>query len=212
MRAEVKVATMLVKHNIPLAVSDELTPLFRDIFPDSEIAKAFSSRRTKTACIINGAIAPMYQKTLVECMRNGPYSIATDGSSDSGVEKMNPITVKIFDINRGVATTQFLDMCMSSVLTDEGIFSKIQEVLDKHDILWDNCVGMGLDNTSVNLGCHNSIKTRIKSKNPAVYVMGCPCHIVHNIAGKASDAFEGVSIHFMLPSCIIFIIFIGFWI
>ena len=40
-RAEVKVATMLVKHNIPLNLADELTPLFHEIFPDSEIAKSF---------------------------------------------------------------------------------------------------------------------------------------------------------------------------
>ena len=30
-RAEVKIATMFVQHNIPLALADELTPLFRDI-------------------------------------------------------------------------------------------------------------------------------------------------------------------------------------
>lgn len=67
MHTEVKVATMLVQHNIPLA-SDELTPLFHDIFPDSEIAKQFSSKRTKTACIINGAIASFYQQMLVDFM------------------------------------------------------------------------------------------------------------------------------------------------
>ena len=39
MRAEVKVATLLVQHNILLALADELTPLFRDVFPDSQIAK-----------------------------------------------------------------------------------------------------------------------------------------------------------------------------
>ena len=55
-----------------------------------------------------------------------------------------------------------------------------------------NCVGVGLDNTSVNMGCRNSIKTRIVKENPAVYVMGCPCHIVHNMVGKAGDAFEEV--------------------
>ena len=59
MRAEVKVASMLAQHvNILIALADELTPLFRDVFSDSEIAKNFSSRRTKTACIINGAVAP----------------------------------------------------------------------------------------------------------------------------------------------------------
>ena len=69
MRAEVKVVSGLVQHNIPIALADELTPLFRDVFSGSEIsAKNFSSRRTKTVCIINGAIAPFYQKRLVEHM------------------------------------------------------------------------------------------------------------------------------------------------
>ena len=27
--------------------------------------------------------------------------------------------------------------------------------------------------------------------------MGCPCHIVHNIAGKGSSAFEAVSLHIL---------------
>ena len=39
-RAEVKVCTVLAHHNIPIAVSDHLSPLFKDIFPDSQIAKA----------------------------------------------------------------------------------------------------------------------------------------------------------------------------
>ncbi len=44
------------------------------------------------------------------------------------------------------------------------------------------------------MGCRNSIKTRILGENRATYVMGCPCHIVHNTAGKAADAFEAVSV------------------
>ena len=191
-RAEVKVVTMLVQHNIPLASADELTPLFHDVFPDSEIAKNFSSRRTKTACIINGVIAPFFQQLLVESMKSDPFAIAIDGSSDTGIEKMNPLTVRVFDKTRHVVTTQFLDMCLSSSSTAEGIFGKIDDVLSKHGISWSKCVGIGLDNTSVNMGCRNSIKTRIVQKNPAVYVMGCPCHIVHNAAGKAGTAFEEV--------------------
>jgi hypothetical protein len=197
MRAEVKVATMLVQHNIPLAVADELTPLFQDIFSDSEIAKNYSSRRTKTACIINGAVAPFFQQSLVEHVKNNPFSIAIDGSSDNAVEKMNPLTVRIFYVNRGNVCTQFLDMCMSSSSTAEGIFSKMEDAFTTHDISWNNCVGLGVDNTSVNMGCRNSIKTRVLEKNPAIYIMGCPCHIVHNTALKAAQAFEEVSRMFM---------------
>ena len=43
MRAEVKVATM--QNNVPLALSDELTLLFRDIFSDSEIARRYASKQ-----------------------------------------------------------------------------------------------------------------------------------------------------------------------
>ena len=192
MRAEVKVATMLVQNNVPLALADELTLLFRDIFSDSEIARRYASRQTKTACIINGAVAPYYQQQLIANMKEGPYALSIDGSTDTGVEKMNPLTARIFDSDHGVVTTQFLDMCMSSSSTAEGIFSKMQEALSKHEIPWDNCVGIGLDNTSVNMGCTNSIKTRVLSVNAAVSVVGCPCHIVHNIAGKAGEAYEKV--------------------
>ena len=184
---------MLAQHNIPIALSDELTPLFHDIFPDSEIAKRYASRQTKTACLINRAIAPFFCQKLVTTMKTTPFSVAIDGSSDTGKEKMNPLTIRTYDDSPGIVHTQFLDMCMSSDATAEGIFSKMQEALDKHEISWNNCVGISLDNTSVNMGCHNSIRTRVVGANPAAYILGCPCHIVHNIASKANEAFEQVN-------------------
>ena len=82
----------------------------------------------KTACI-NGAIAPSYQQVLVEAMRNGPYSMAI---GDNGVEKMNPLTVRVINADSGMVHTQFLDMCLS-LSTAEGIFSKMQDALDKYE-------------------------------------------------------------------------------
>lgn len=72
----------------------------------------------------------------------------------------------------------------------------MQGILDKYEISWMNCVGIAVDNTSVNMGCKNPFKMRIQGLNAAIYmyIMGCPCHIVHNIAGKASSAFEAVRI------------------
>lgn len=114
MRAEVKIANLLVQHNIPLAVTDHLSPLFKDIFPDSDTARGYSSARTKTSCIINGSLAPHFKAALVEAMKNNPFAIAVDGSNDTGLEKMNPMTVRHFDDTRGEIVTQFLDMCLTS--------------------------------------------------------------------------------------------------
>lgn len=38
----------------------------------------------------------------------------------------------------------------------------------------------------MNIGCRNSIETRAHQQNASI----CPCHMVHNTAFKAADAFE----------------------
>ena len=62
-------------------------------------------------------------------------------------------------------------------------------MLSSNDITWDNCIGIAVDNTSVNVGKRNSIMTRVIQKNGSVYFMGCPCHVIHNTAVKASQSF-----------------------
>lgn len=187
--------------------------MFKDLFPDSPIARGYGSARTKTTCIINGSLSPYFQNNLVESMKSAPFALAIDGSNDNGLEKMNPLTVRIFDLESKKVITNLLDMCLTSgelllfiiihththiytVGTDCGtasnIFAKMEETLQKHHISWEHCIGMSTDNTSVNLGIRNSIMTRVKEKNPAVYFMGCPCHIVHNCALKATEKFAQV--------------------
>lgn len=105
-----------MQHNIPIAVTDHLSPLLKDIFPDSEIAKGYASASTKTTCMINGSLAPHFKSALVTAMRTQAFSIAVDGSNDSGLEKMNPMTVRLYDVNHGKVVTQFLDMCLTKGL------------------------------------------------------------------------------------------------
>ena len=115
-----------------------------------------------------------------------------DGSNDTGLEKMNRITVKLFDVQRGRVVTRFLDICLTSgvqAATAESIFNEMDEVLLNNDIEWNNCVGVGVDNTDVNIGCNNSIMTRIFQKKPNCTFVGCPCHIAHNTAGKAGRSY-----------------------
>ena len=66
----------------------------------------------------------------------------------------------------------------------------MDKVLQDNGVPRQNCVGVGVDNTSVDLGKRNSIMTRAVQKHSVVYFMGCPCHIVHNMA---SEIFTQVS-------------------
>lgn len=129
-------------------------------------------------------------------MKTNPYSLLVDSSNDTGIDELNPLTVRIFDVQRSQVYTHLLDMCTTSGRqcgTAEAIFNKIDSLLTELSIPWSLCVGFGVDNTSVNIGLHNSIMTRVKQKNDSVYFMGCPCHLLHNIGSHASDTFQQVS-------------------
>ena len=78
-----------------------------------------------------------------------------------------------------------------------GVFPKMQDAFTTHAITCNNCVGLGVENTSVNMGCRNSIKTGILNMNPAMYIMRCPCHTVHNVALKAAKVFGDVDMHLL---------------
>jgi len=65
-------------------------------------------------------------------MKATPFCLSIDGSNDTGTEKMNPMTVKIFDVNR--VQHRFLDMCTTTgreTATAETIFNKMDAVLTK---------------------------------------------------------------------------------
>ena len=123
-------------------------------------------------------------------MKANPYSLLIDGSNDTSLEKLNPLTVKIYDSTRKQVCTQLLDMCTTSGRdcgTAATIFNKMDAVLSKYSIPWHNCIGFGVDNTSVNVGLRHSISTLVKEKTSMCYFMGCPCHLIHNIACHSSN-------------------------
>ena len=122
---------LLAQHNVPLALADHLSPMIRDIF-DGDVAKQYACAKTKTACILNGAVAPLLKQELISVMQCMPFSLCVDGSSDTDVCKMNRLTVKIFDIDSSKVAMRFFDMCTTSGTdgaTAEAIFTKINDVI-----------------------------------------------------------------------------------
>ena len=67
-------------------------------------------------------------------------------------------------------------MCLTSASTAEAIFSKINETIQNFDIDWNKCVAFGVDNTSVNMGAHNSIRTRVTQKTQLCTLWGA--HVI----------------------------------
>jgi hypothetical protein len=129
--AELQMAVLTASSNVPLAFHDNLSPTIRRVFPDSKIASKYHSASTKATCMLNETVAPMLIEDLLQSMNLHPFSLSVDGSNDEGLEKINPLTVRIFYINANRIVTRFLDMCTSSSATAEGIFTAIDAKLTK---------------------------------------------------------------------------------
>lgn len=187
-KAELLHTNMIVHHNLPFALADHLSKLYPVMFPDSKIAKKFSCARTKTTQILNGAMMPLIKSYVIGQMKSVPFSLVNDGTSDTGLKKMNAACALIFDVKRSKTVEfKFFDMCSTSgehASKAETLFCSIQNALDKEDITWSNCVSFGVDNCNTNIGSKDSIKTRIHEKNKNCFVAGCSCHLAHLAAGK----------------------------
>jgi len=63
--AEVLFTGFILEYNLPFQAAVHAGPPFRMMFPDSEIAKKYGCAATKTAAIVNFAIAPSLHDPLV---------------------------------------------------------------------------------------------------------------------------------------------------
>jgi len=68
-RAEIKLSAFFANHNIAFQLVDMLTPVLKDIFPDSEIAKGVQLHRKKCTTIINNIIAPVEIEDTIQIIR-----------------------------------------------------------------------------------------------------------------------------------------------
>ena len=133
--------------------------------------------KNKASCILNESHAPRVIQGTALRLRNDFYLLSTDGSNDTGLEKLNPLTVSLYNSSKSRVDTRLLDIRCSSgqnLGTTTTIFQKIDDVMIKTSATLKNCVGFSLDNISANLGICNSIKSRVMLKNNYCYFMGCP--------------------------------------
>ncbi|KAE8297834.1 hypothetical protein D5F01_LYC02305 [Larimichthys crocea] len=74
-RAETLFTNFIVEHNLPLSVADHAGPLFRKMFPDSQIAQQYGCARTKTSAIID-TLSKNDEQIISTRMCQSPFSIA----------------------------------------------------------------------------------------------------------------------------------------
>ena len=140
--------------NIPLAFCDKLPPAIYQSFSDSPTACKYRSQATKATCMLNGAVAQYLLTSLMDAIKVQPFSISTDRSNNTRLDKMNLMIIRIFDINLGRVVNGFLSMCIANGASTEIIYNAMDAILPK--LLdsaepWMHCTSVGVDNTSTDI-------------------------------------------------------------
>ena len=99
-------------------------------------------------------------------MQLSSFALAVDGSNDdTSTGKMNPLLSACLTRSAKLCVHKFW-ICV--YLLPQVLKESFQEwmKLSIHHIGWENCIGMGLDNTSVNIGYRHSMKREFCKKIP----------------------------------------------
>ena len=109
-----------------------------------------------------------------------------DGSNDTGLSKMFPITVWVFDVNFNRVTTKFFDMNLidgTDASTAETMFQSVDNQLNNHDISWDYCLAIGLDNTNVILRITIPLNLELRKRTEVLPWLVAPViyYIMHRV-------------------------------
>lgn len=143
--AEGAFAYHTVNHHLSYKTNDCSSNLYKETFHDSEIAKKFSSARTKTEAIINNVLAPHALDIVIETMKGiSFFGLSTDGSNHNEL-KLFPI------LKAGGLQKKVIELRTTPNETSETISTYIVDTLRKLNLL-SKCIAYSGDNTNANFG------------------------------------------------------------
>jgi hypothetical protein len=189
MKAELMFTEVIIRHNLPLSMSDTASKCFKQMFPDSSIAQKYSCSRTKSRVMVE-ELARDTQRDVSGKMKAWPFSVATDGSNE-GDDKFFPINVNVLSIDGLSVEKHLLSFpSLKEDATGKNIFNLLDKELQHFDIGWEKCMAVGSDNAAVMTGKHKGVIAYCREKNENVFMAGCPCHLLHLAAEKAAKELE----------------------
>nr|XP_042911401.1 uncharacterized protein LOC122272173 [Parasteatoda tepidariorum] len=184
-RAEAYLTAILIEHNLPINCADHAGPLFCKMFPNDGIAKKYAAGRTKTTAIIN-EMATMEKESVVEILKESPFSVSTDGSNKSDV-KLYPLVVTYYNEKSMIIESTLMSVPnLEGDSTDINIANLILRELNANDIPFENCLSLGADNAPVMIGEKTAVAGVLKKEIGHLAVIGCACHLINLATQKGA--------------------------
>ncbi|CAD6210503.1 GSCOCG00010903001-RA-CDS, partial [Cotesia congregata] len=124
---------------------------------------------------------------LVNEIKESPYSLIVDESTDASTEKVLCIMIRYFSFKKKKFFTTFYRLVKISDATANGIYSALKQQLEADGLPLKNLVGIEVDSANVNVGANHSVSTLLREDLPDIIVIKCICHSLHLCAKKAAE-------------------------
>lgn len=154
----------------------------------------FTCARTKCDIVVSNVLAPWATTLVTQDLDQVEFVSLSIDASNHGHVKLLPIVVsycKIYDGSTSVET-KLLDFVELKGETAEQLAAEVLLVIQKFN-LENKVVALSADNTNTNFGGLNrlgrvNVYTKVKDAlQREVIGLGCPAHIIHNMARTALD-------------------------
>lgn len=187
---EIRIASFVTEHDIPISVADHLTELIKTIcnseMNPSQISK-LSCSRTKCTAIINHVTGRVSFENLVGTLKKEKFSLLVDESTDNSAVKNLAMVVR-FNDDQFKIKDEFLSLIPVSDASAEGLYNTIISFFNKHNIPYKkNLVGFAADGANTMMGRKKSLKTLLSKDIPNLFVIKCICHSLALCASYACE-------------------------
>lgn len=186
---ELKVANFVARKNLPLSLMDDISENVADWFPDSKIAKDFSSKRTKGSMMIKNVIGKLNKEDLSTKLRSCHFTLLVDESTDISTTEKMALVVIYFDVEIGKVQYRFYRLVDLKEAKAESIFAAIKACLEEDKIPLANVMALGTDGANVMIGARNSVLSRFRDAQPNIFHIHCTCHVAALCAADACKTF-----------------------
>lgn len=174
--AEIRLSIFFAEHNVGTHIIDHLTPLLKDIFPDSKVCQDIQLGRTKCTEMIKNVVGKYETNLLVKDLRDTSFSVLVDETTDISSKKSMCVLVRY--VKQSKVVTQLLELVQLNAADCSAVelFNYFKNCFTKYEIPITNIVGVASDGANVMVGKNNSFFSHLKTEVPDVILMRCICH------------------------------------
>lgn len=184
-KTELLLAVYIALHSSIRSIN-HLTDVYNNISRNNFI----KLHRTKCLLLIKKIIAPAVLEDLSYDIKDCPYSLIVDESTDVATIKYLCICVRYFSKKANKILVCFLGLIEVEKVTADNLYLKLQKFLTNCGLKISNMIGLGTDGANNLSGRQNSLYTRLKEDNPKLQLIRCICHSLNNASSKAAEFYR----------------------